>query len=707
MLFSKQKSLLDTPFLGSLLDSQDTGIIVTGKDCSVLLMNTVAREHLAPGLSESSCRNGYSAMFPGLCEQCPNKSANRLKKPLDRDIKDKKENYYSVRYSSIDWVDGKPATAMFLRDVNEERTSNEKLFNLAYIDQLTGVANRRKLKEDFDEIAESIANSECTGMLVIFDLDNFKRINDTYGHGTGDIMLKRLTSFMEHENAFSGHLYRLGGDEFVLLYNEPSDRFGSLGECMEYYLEILQVALRPYTLPNIEGSSTLSIGASFFPWHGDNFSELLRKADIALYKAKENGRNRICFYEEIFDIAKKFKDIFINIQPILTSEGSTYGYKMVDQSTTDEEEDSAMNLNDFDRTMEAMGLDDLEHDMLYFIPYSHQLLNHSVAKHLPKNKFVVDIQVPKKCTEKEIKKYRDLHTLGYPLSFSGIQKSNALPELFELAYYCQFDPGETDEGFQRKIITQNAVIKFVATGVDTHAQLQQAKHQGHTLFLGFFFKQPHIIKKAKEIDPLKINYMRLLELTSSENYVDFKQISSIISSDVALSYKLLRLLNSVALGLRNPVTSIPMAIAYLGEASLKKWIAMLALRGIANDKPRELIRLSLIRAKFGEKIYEAISPKREDMYVFLLGLLSLLDVALDVSKEDIFKEIIVAEEIKISLLTTDGPHSDLVTFFSDYEYGNWDEVTEFLGKNNLTDDQANSAYIESVKWYNDLLSHDL
>ncbi len=704
MFFSKQKDQLDEAVLSDILDSQDIDIVITSaKDCKVLLMNSAAKSHLDEGMLTSNCKNGYSFIFPDLCRNCPNEDED-MEGPVDYEVKDEEGRYFSVRYNSIKWLDGRPATIMFVRDINEERTAKEKLFNLAYIDQLTDVPNRQKLKEDFEVLVKKIANTELVGILAIFDLDNFKAINDNYGHGTGDIMLKRLTDHLEGDAAFKGHLYRLGGDEFVLFYAEPSEKFASREDCFNYYENLLQGALLSYTMPNIEASCTISMGVAFFPWHGETFSELLRKADIALYKAKGSGRNQIAYFEDHYDTAKKFKDLYINIQPILLDDGRTYGYELVDQGNDGKEDDDSLNLNEFDRTMEALGLDDLESDTLYFISFSNQLLNQSVMRNLPKNKFIIQIRLTDECTDKDLERYKKLRAFGYSLALAGLNKLNAVPQLVSLAYYCKFDPRETDEVFRRNLIAQHPSKKFIATDVDNAAQFEVAKRQGYTLYQGFFFNRPNIIKKTKQIDPLRVNYLRLLKLTSTEDYVDFQEISSVIASDVALTYKLLRLLNSAAVGLRNPISSIPMAVAYLGEVSLKKWIAMLALRGVASDKPLELIRLSLIRAQFGEHLAPLCRPKRNPKHVFLLGLLSLLDVALEKTKEEVFEEITVADEIRDSLLTPDGPHSDIVRFFANYEYANWEEVAVFASRNSLTDRQINNAYIAAVKWYNDLLN---
>jgi EAL and modified HD-GYP domain-containing signal transduction protein len=326
---------------------------------------------------------------------------------------------------------------------------------------------------------------------------------------------------------------------------------------------------------------------------------------------------------------------------------------------------------------------------------------------LPKDKFIVQIQLRGQVAGAEIDKYTELYALRYKLAFSGINSGNTAPEIFKFAQYCKFDPEEKDEAFLRGTMTANKSISFIATGVDSFREVEAARSQGFSLFQGYFFKQPSIVKKTKEIDPLKVNYLRLIELTSTDEYSDFSEISALISSDMALSYKLLRLLNSAALGLRNRISSISAAVTYLGEANLKKWIAMLALRGLADDKPAELIRMSLIRAQFGEYLNEQLWPRRNGKHVFLLGLFSMLDVALEKSNEDVFQEISVADEIESSVLTDSGPYSDLVKFFTDYEYANWEEVGVFTSANRLTDILVNNAYMAAVKWYSDLVKESI
>ncbi|MDL2294420.1 diguanylate cyclase [Ruminococcaceae bacterium OttesenSCG-928-D13] len=693
--------------MAGILDAQNADmLVVRGNECRLLFMNAPARARLA-GVAAvfegQSCKDGYCKRLPGMCDTCPlYGSSTPPASPIEFTIEDADGRAFSVSLNAVEWVDGRPATAIYLRDISAGQQLQERLYNLAYIDHLTQIPNRQKLKDDYDAIAGEVASGSRTGLLTIFDMDNFKAINDTYGHNTGDVMLRRLVGHLQANPDYSGHLYRLGGDEFVFLFKDKPGRFSSEEARRQHYETLLRAAFLSYSMPNIELSCTISMGAAFFPEHGTILSELLRKADIALYQAKDSGRNQLVFFEDQYDTAKKFKDLYINIQPILSGHGRTYGYELVDRGNENDSEDS-LNLTEFDRTLDALGLGEMMSDAKYFIHYSNHLMSKAVLNNLPKDKFVVQITLSDApVSAEQFRKYDELKRAGYQLALTGLKSGNATARLLDLATYIKFDGGLAASSAQKMLISQYPNKWFVATGVDTQEGFELARTQGFKLFQGFFFNQPVVVQKTKDIDPMRVNYLRLLKLTSTDDYVNFSEIATIISSDVALSYKLLRLLNSAAVGLRNPVSSIDMALAYLGEENLKKWIALLALRGIASDKPLELVRLSLIRARFGELLSDQMTPKRDARHIFLLGLFSLLHIALEKTQAELFEEIPVAEEIKVSLIGDSGPYSDLVGFFNHYEYANWDEVTLFSRDNGLSDRTVSDAYISSVKWYNDL-----
>jgi len=691
----------------NIFDPQDFEVIVLrGNDCEVVFTNKKAAARMNPGdKSAHRCTGSFSKIFPRLCNHCPCGGKNVGTNPEPFEIQDVDKRTYIVRRSTINWIDGKPVSVFILRDISPEKETNERLYALAYIDQLTHVPNRQKLNEDFHALEEKIAENRLSGVVAIFDLDNFKTVNDTYGHNTGDVILRRLTDHLQENKAFSGHLYRLGGDEFVFLFAEPSDKFDSESDMKNYYNDLLSNALHAYTLPNIEVECTLSIGVSFFPKHGDNLSETLRKAYVALYNAKTSGRNQIAFFEDQYDAAQKFKDLYVTIQPVLLKAGKTFGYELIDHRSNAKakEEENIVSLNEFNHTLDALGLNDIENRAHYFISYSKQLFNPAVLGYLPKEKFIIQVPIPAKFTKTDLATCDELQKYGYKLALTGLHSDSSATELLRHVNYCKFSPADTNLVMQKKVIEANPKLKFIATNVDSADDFQAAKDAGFHLFQGFFFNQPVIGKKTKEISPLKVNYLRLLKLSSTDEFMNFNELNSIISSDVALSYKLLHILNSTAVGLRYTVSSISGALAYIGEESLKKWIAVLALRGIAEGKPLEIIRISLIRARFGELLAPYFRIKRNPQKVFMVSMLSLLHIALEKSKEQLLEEIQVTEDIHVSLLTKNGIYSDLLRFYENYEYANWDLVSQFVEEHRMNPTVVNDAYIAATKWYNDLV----
>jgi len=695
--------------ISGILDPQDMEIIVVrGKKCEIVFTNARVEERLCDeDSSVITCKAVFTKHFPELCGYCPNCGKDTVADGEAFEIEDSVGRTFTVRRNTINWADGKPATIFMMRDITPEKETNERLYTLAYIDQLTGVPNRQKLKEDFAAIQDQINNDELSGIIALFDLDYFKAVNDNYGHNTGDVVLRRLTEHLQENPNFIGHLYRLGGDEFILFIFNPADKFSSPEEMKQHYSGILSAALCAYTLPNIDVKCTLSMGVSFFPAHGSNLSDILRKADIALYQAKAAGRNQVIFFEDHYDTAQKFKDMYVNIQPILLGIGKTFGYELIDRGQSSEEEEGTVTLSEFNNALDALGLNDIENKSQYFIMYSKQLLNPTVLKNLPREKFIVQISLPGNPSasgiQQSVKLLNELRKNGYKLALAGLISSDPVLELLKIVDYCKFAAKDNNRIKQKMLIIRNQRVKFIATNVDTIEDFHAAKETGFHMFQGYYFNQPVLGRKTKEISPLKLNYFRLMKLSSTDGYMDFREISNVIASDVALSYKLLRILNSAAVGLRN-VSSISTAVAYLGEESLKKWIAVLALRGIAEDKPLELVRLSLIRARFGELLSPGFHIKRNPQQVFMVGMLSLLHIALEMSKEQLLEDIPVSDDVRESLLTRTGIYSDLLRFYENYEYSNWDAVSQFVDENHLESSIVNDAYIASVKWYNDLAS---
>ncbi|MEW6997873.1 putative bifunctional diguanylate cyclase/phosphodiesterase [Colwelliaceae bacterium BS250] len=174
------------------------------------------------------------------------------------------------------------------RKVEQSKREIEKL---VHQDTLTGLSNRVVAEATFEESISKAKQNNNLLALLFLDLDDFKSINDTLGHQVGDKFLKMTSIRIAGKVAPFGSLYRLGGDEFIILLESVS----SIEEIKEISLKIAEVVSQPLTINDYKLSACCSIGVSIAPNDADDFDTALKYADIALYKAKNSGRNQICF----------------------------------------------------------------------------------------------------------------------------------------------------------------------------------------------------------------------------------------------------------------------------------------------------------------------------------------------------------------------------------------------------------------------------
>jgi diguanylate cyclase len=192
-----------------------------------------------------------------------------------------------------------------IRDLRERREAEQRILYLAHFDTLTGLPNRASFQNrlDNDIAAMRARNGELA--LMIVDLDRFKEINDVHGHAAGDELLKataaRITALLSHTEFAA----RLGGDEFVIVQtgrDQPAAAARLADKLLEVFAKPVQLAGQPFHVG-------MTIGVALFPRDGDDTRKLLANADLALYRAKEQGRARACFFTADMDEAVRERRI--------------------------------------------------------------------------------------------------------------------------------------------------------------------------------------------------------------------------------------------------------------------------------------------------------------------------------------------------------------------------------------------------------------
>lgn len=253
-------------------------------------------------------------------------------------------SHLSVQLKDVDFDKAQSLEVENSRNVEDEITDLENsiqnmlsslekahadVSKLAFFDQLTGLPNRFSLYKDF---LKRIEKEQASFSVLFFDLDGFKRINDLYGHNSGDEVLKQIGRRLNAKSLRKGsRLYRIGGDEFILI-SDTAEKTKLTGEITEVMAAIQKV----FNLGKVTTSISASIGISFYPANARTLDDLLQYADVAMYAAKKNGKNNYVFYEDITDKhlykyllnlkndlvdAVENNEFFLEYQPIMDNKG--------------------------------------------------------------------------------------------------------------------------------------------------------------------------------------------------------------------------------------------------------------------------------------------------------------------------------------------------------------------------------------------------
>ena len=178
------------------------------------------------------------------------------------------------------------------RDITERKRFETQIMHMANRDPLTNLLNRRRFHEELEGWLAQTRRFGIKGALLFLDLDNFKYINDSLGHQAGDKLLITMAGLLRERLRETDILARLGGDEFAIIL--PHAEVGLAESVANQIRELVQY--RTSLEGNYSAGITVSIGVAMFPGHGDTVETLLTYADLAMYRAKEEGRNRICVY---------------------------------------------------------------------------------------------------------------------------------------------------------------------------------------------------------------------------------------------------------------------------------------------------------------------------------------------------------------------------------------------------------------------------
>lgn len=287
---------------------------------------------------------------------------------------------------------------------------------------------------------------------------------------------------------------------------------------------------------------------------------------------------------------------------------------------------------------------------------------------------------------------RDLKDRGYIIALDDFVYHEDLRPLVEMADIIKLDVQELGcERLEEHLhLLKQYPLKLLAEKVETPEMFEYCSSLGFDYYQGYFLCRPRILH-GKRLPANRLNAMRMMAKLQSQE-LDIQGLEQLISHDPALSYRMLRYINSAAFSLRKNIQSIRHAIIYLGEKEIRRWATLIALAGI-DDKPDALVNTSLIRARMCDLLTALDSPQQRDS-AFVVGLFSTLDAMMDQPLDVVIETLPLSPDIVAALLHREGPYARALEITLAYERGDWDTLERLAGSGNT----VSTVYLEALGW---------
>lgn len=392
-------------------------------------------------------------------------------------------------------------------------------------------------------------------------------------------------------------------------------------------------------------------------------------------------------------------------QPILDRNKELYAYELLfrdglENAFPDIDGDEATSRM-VEGSQLTFGLDDFLGDKPGFINFTLDTLIKKYPSMLPKEQVVVEILETIQPGKRLLAECQALKEKGYVIALDDYIHQPVWRHFYPFVDIIKIDFRSTSTDTINQIkaaIADFTHIKLLAEKVETNEEFQLAMDLGFSYFQGYFFSKPEMMQ-SKALSPAQMTLAELLYETSKSD-MDLNKITQVFQRDVHLSYKLLRYSNSAIFKRRAEIETIKQALVVLGQAELKKFLSLLFTAQISSDKPAELMRMSMTRARFAEGLAQ-LHGKVDTDKAFLTGLMSLMDAILDEPIDSVMSKLPLAKEIKEALVEKKGTLADYIKLIQFYETAQWQEASSAINTLQLANDKVPDAYHTAVQWANE------
>ena len=389
-------------------------------------------------------------------------------------------------------------------------------------------------------------------------------------------------------------------------------------------------------------------------------------------------------------------------QPIFDAKRQLHGYELLFR---DGESNAFPNINADEATSKLItehhlftGVEKITGGHKAFINFSADTLIHHFPTSIDPNSMVIEVLETVPISTELLAACRELHRMGYQLALDDHDFDPKWDIFLPYVSMIKVDVRQFNILQISKYIhrVKHHNITLLAEKVETQDEFEKLRTLGFALFQGYFFARPEMLKH-KKLASSKLNLM-LLIAESSQRELNFEKLSGICERDVGLSYKLLRFVNSASYGRGQSIGSLKHAMIYLGEAELKKFVALLALANLSESGPNELLNMSMTRARFCDRLAAANGDPDNPPAAFLTGLFSLVDAMLEQPLPELLEELPLLDDIKAALLHQHGQLGMYLQFARAFEAGDWQQQEVLSQQLQHQVGNLSELYLDSVFW---------
>lgn len=400
---------------------------------------------------------------------------------------------------------------------------------------------------------------------------------------------------------------------------------------------------------------------------------------------------------------------FVARQPVFDAQKNVWGYELLFRNS---EGTNAAAIGDDDAATsqviaDGFGLiqDDIEDGQRLLVNFPRNMLLEGAADFLPPEVCVVEILEHVQPDPDVLEALQDLKDRGYILALDDYVGQEGFEPFIELADIVKVDCLDLSHDELANVAgnLKQLDVHLLAEKVEDNEMFNLCRDLGFELFQGFFFSRPEIIP-GKKISTNNINRLQLLSAISGEDF-EVEDLTKAINSDVSVSYRLLKFMNSPTFGLPNEINSIQQAIALIGSRKLVGWLRIILLSDMSSGPAgNELAFLSIKRAKFMELVCRDMKHcplSAESM--FMLGLFSLLDVLLGRPMHELMRELPVEQDLVKALVGKQSNALIYLNLIKLLEKADWDGLTKLIMDNKLSPISVARNHMAAMQWANEIV----